>query len=59
MLKKVTADELAKEPLAKIDYVDLYTYPALQATDNVTEPCLLAIAVYIGKTRLIDNIILG
>jgi len=59
VLKKVTADELAKEPLAKIDYVDLYTYPALQATDNVTEPCLLAIAVYIGKTRLIDNIILG
>ena len=57
-LKAVTRAELEGEPLAKVDYVDLYTYPALQAADTVTEPCLLAIAVYIGKTRLIDNVIL-
>lgn len=58
-LKRITREELATEPLAKVDYVDLYTYPALQETTTVTEQSLLAIAVFIGKTRLIDNIILG
>lgn len=58
-LKRITRDELATEPLAKVDYVDLYTYPALKETKSISEPSLLAIAVFIGKTRLIDNIILG
>lgn len=47
------------EPLAAIDYVALYSFPALRAIERVEEPALLAIAVKIGKTRLIDNIILG
>ena len=47
------------EPLASIDYVALYSFPALRAIERVEEPALLAIAVKIGKTRLIDNIILG
>ena len=58
-LKTIVRAELETEPLAKIDYVDLYTYPALLPVDVIDEPCLLAIAVYIGKTRLIDNVILG
>ena len=47
------------EPLASIDYVALYSFPALRAIERVEEPALLAIAVKIGQTRLIDNIILG
>ena len=47
------------EPLAAIDYVSLYSFPALRAIERVEEPSLLAIAVKIGKTRLIDNVILG
>lgn len=47
------------EPLATIDYVALYSFPALRAIERVEEPALLAIAVKIGQTRLIDNIILG
>lgn len=47
------------EPLASIDYVALYSFPALRAIARVEEPALLAIAVKIGQTRLIDNIILG
>ena len=55
-LKAAVQQVLATEPLARVDYVDLYTYPALQVTDSASEPCLLAIAVYIGQTRVIDNL---
>ncbi len=57
-LKDIVSKELATEKLAKVDYVDVYTFPALQPVETVSEESLLAIAVYIGKTRLIDNIIL-
>lgn len=45
------------EPLAKIDYVEMVNWNDLKPTDTLTEPVLVAIAVYIGKTRLIDNFI--
>ena len=47
------------EPLAGIDYVALYSFPALRSIERVERPALLAIAVKIGRTRLIDNVILG
>lgn len=40
-----------------IDYIELLAYPDLAPVTDVTEQVLLAAAVYIGKTRLIDNII--
>ena len=58
-LKEITAVELSKEPLAKIDYVELYSFPELEEIETIEARALLAVAVYIGKTRLIDNIILG
>lgn len=58
-LKKVVREEIGTEPKAVIDYVDIYSFPALLPIENATEPALLAIAVKIGKTRLIDNVILG
>lgn len=59
-LKQLVTTSLRQEPLARIDYVELYTFPALQDIETIQEePVLLAIAVYIGKTRLIDNCILG
>lgn len=58
-LKDIVIQNIQKEPLADIDYVSLYTYPELEPVQSVDEPCLLAIAVRVGKTRLIDNIILG
>ncbi|GLC87039.1 pantoate--beta-alanine ligase [Lysinibacillus piscis] len=39
----------------KIDYIELLTYPDLTPVTANTEQVLLAAAVYIGKTRLIDN----
>lgn len=58
-LKKLVTETIQAEPMAKIDYVDMYSFPGLCPIEKVTEPALLAIAVKIGKTRLIDNTILG
>ena len=59
VLKALVTKEIAGEPLAAIDYVDLFSFPSLEAIETVDEKSLLALAVRIGKTRLIDNIILG
>ena len=58
-LKKVVSDILEAEPMATVDYVELYSFPGLLSIEEVKGPALLAIAVKIGKTRLIDNVILG
>ena len=46
---------IEKEPLAKIDYVKIVDGLTMQQIKEVKAPALVAMAVYIGKTRLIDN----
>ena len=51
---------IESEPLARIDYVsanDPDTFKKLERIDE--RPVLLSLAVFIGKTRLIDNVVLG
>jgi pantoate--beta-alanine ligase len=50
---------IAEAPLARIDYVELVDAETLQPLENAKSNGLLALAVYFGKTRLIDNILLG
>lgn len=45
------------EPMAKIDYVKAVDGLTMQQVDEIKAPTLIAMAVYIGKTRLIDNTI--
>ena len=56
-VKDAIISEIEKEPLARIDYVEIADLDTLESTDK-TEGILCAIAVYIGKTRLIDNFII-
>ncbi|MBO1363859.1 pantoate--beta-alanine ligase [Prevotella sp. A2931] len=53
----VIADSLNKEPLARVDYVEAVDLDNVQRVERIEENTLVAIAVYIGKTRLIDNFI--
>lgn len=46
---------IESEPLAKIDYVKIVDAKTMQQTKKIDRAVLCAIAVYIGKTRLIDN----
>ena len=43
------------EPLAKIDYVEAVDALSMAPVEKLEGTCMLAMAVYIGKTRLIDN----
>lgn len=48
---------ISSEKLAKIDYIKAVDLETIKDVDNFYKDTLVAIAVYIGKTRLIDNFI--
>jgi pantoate--beta-alanine ligase len=50
---------LASEPLAEAQYVSCADYDSLEELDTISGKALLSMAVFVGKTRLIDNFILG
>jgi pantoate--beta-alanine ligase len=54
-LVQTMRDIIEAEPLARIDYVKTVDLLTMQQIDVLDRPFLAAIAVYIGKTRLIDN----
>ncbi|GAA0784790.1 pantoate--beta-alanine ligase [Hathewaya limosa] len=58
ILKNLIIDNLISEPLARIDYVEIVDFNLMCEIDTLNKESLIAIAVYIGKTRLIDNIII-
>lgn len=58
-LRRKMKEVLAGEPLANMQYVSCADYDTLQELDVVKDKALLSMAVYFGKTRLIDNFVLG
>jgi len=50
---------IKKNKQARIDYIAIVDAESLKKIDKVKPGCLIALAVYIGKTRLIDNTIIG
>ncbi len=50
---------LASEPLAEPQYVSCADYNTLEELDEIKGKALLSMAVFMGKTRLIDNFVLG
>jgi pantoate--beta-alanine ligase len=58
-IKKAIEDLVRSHPYTQIDYVNLCDPFTLDDVDTLTGETLLALAVRIGKTRLIDNCVLG
>ena len=52
---KTMVDFIEQEPLARIDYVKIVDVLTMQQVDTIERDVLVAMAVYIGNTRLIDN----
>ena len=57
VIKEKMIAHIEAEPLAKIDYVEIVDAQSLEPVSEIQGEILSAMAVYIGKTRLIDNFI--
>jgi len=59
-LVELVRSTIEAEPLARIDYVSINDAETLERLDKIDDrPALISLAVFIGKTRLIDNVVLG
>ena len=58
-LRQIIKGVLARQPRAEVQYVSCADYDTLEELKTVTGRTLLSMAVLVGKTRLIDNIVLG
>ena len=58
-LTEIITDKITEMPLAVIDYVSILDFPSLKPIITIEKDALGAVAVKFGKTRLIDNEILG
>jgi len=59
MLRQIMTEVLASEALVQVQYVSCADYDTLEELDTIKEKALLSMAVFLGKTRLIDNFVLG
>ena len=50
---------IGKEPLARVDYLSIADPETLEEMEEVQRPALASLAVWIGNTRLIDNVVVG
>ena len=58
-IRRKMKEVLASEPLAEPQYVSCADYDSLEELEVIRGKTLLSMAVLIGKTRLIDNFVLG
>jgi pantoate--beta-alanine ligase len=56
--KQMTA-LIQKQPLARIEYISIADAETLEELDRVRKAALVSLAVRFGKTRLIDNVVVG
>ena len=58
-LRRIMREVLEQEPLARVQYVSCAHPDTLEELEGPVEAALLSMAVFIGKTRLIDNVLIG
>ncbi|MGB9835214.1 MAG: pantoate--beta-alanine ligase [Candidatus Saccharicenans sp.] len=56
LIKRRMLELIQQEPLARVDYVEVVDLKTLEPLEQVRENTLIALAVFIGRTRLIDNL---
>jgi pantoate--beta-alanine ligase len=58
-LKAAGCEEIARESSVRLDYFEIVNAETLDAVEDVSQGALVAVAAFVGSTRLIDNIVLG
>jgi len=59
LIRRQMKELIQQQPLAQIDYISIADAETLDELATVKPPALVSLAVKIGKTRLIDNVVLG
>lgn len=59
VIRKEMAGVIRRAPSAEIEYIEIVDYETLRPVEKVAGVTLIALAVKIGRTRLIDNIVLA
>jgi len=59
VIRQQMTELIQKQPLAEIDYISIADAETLDELDEVKPPALVSMAVRIGETRLIDNVVVG
>jgi pantoate--beta-alanine ligase len=57
-LIRVAKEVIAREPQVKLDYFEIVDPETLDPVERVSQKTLVAVAAYVGATRLIDNVVL-
>jgi pantoate--beta-alanine ligase len=57
VLRSVAGDVLENEPGLKIDHVEVVSPETLESIPSIDPRALVAVAAWVGETRLIDNLI--
>jgi pantoate--beta-alanine ligase len=55
-LRQLIVDTVAHSPLVRLDYVEIVDATTLDPIEQITADTLVALAAYVGKARLIDNV---
>ena len=58
-LIKTGKQVFAREPVVRLDYLEIVDPDTLDPVTDIKRPALVAVAAFVGKTRLIDNIVLA
>jgi pantoate--beta-alanine ligase len=58
-LARAVSETIAAEPRARLQYAEVRDAKTLAAVERVERPVVVAVAAFIGKARLIDNVVLG
>jgi pantoate--beta-alanine ligase len=55
-VRRILSETLASEPAVRVDYAEVVDAATLEPVDRIEYDTLIALAAFVGKTRLIDNI---
>jgi pantoate--beta-alanine ligase len=58
MLREAGKQVIAEEPGARLDYFEIVDANTLDSVEDISKGALVAVAAYVGTTRLIDNLVL-
>ena len=55
-MRRIVRQTLASEPAIRVDYAEIVDAATLEPVDRIEHDTLIALAAFVGETRLIDNL---